>query len=101
MSRFRKMPDNDPNFNYIFYCQGCEFLHGIDSRWQFNGNMELPTISPSYVIDGVRGGQRFNCHSFINDGKIQYLGDTTHKFANKTIDLLPEDEWFTDKEEIE
>lgn len=27
------------------------------------------------------------CHSFIKDGKIQFLGDCTHALANQTVDL--------------
>ena len=27
------------------------------------------------------------CHSFIRDGKIQYLNDCTHEFAGKTVEL--------------
>jgi len=32
------------------------------------------------------------CHSFIRDGKIQFLGDCTHALAGQTVDLpeLPE-----------
>lgn len=27
------------------------------------------------------------CHSFVRDGKIEFLGDCTHEFAGKTVDL--------------
>jgi hypothetical protein len=27
------------------------------------------------------------CHSFITDGKIQFLSDCTHSFAGKTVEL--------------
>ena len=27
------------------------------------------------------------CHSFITDGRIQYLGDCTHPLAGQTLDL--------------
>lgn len=27
------------------------------------------------------------CHSFVRDGQIQYLGDCTHEYAGKTVDL--------------
>ena len=27
------------------------------------------------------------CHSFVTDGRIQFLGDCTHKLAGQTVDL--------------
>lgn len=27
------------------------------------------------------------CHSFVRDGRIQFLGDCTHELAGKTVDL--------------
>lgn len=62
--------------------------------WDFNGNLERPTFTPSLL-------QRWNewqgegvppkthvCHSFITDGRIQFLGDCTHELAGQTVDLL-------------
>lgn len=76
------------------------------ARWQFNGNLLLPTFSPSILksigpLDdedvckyyGERVGFKFSvgstfvCHSFVNDGRIQFLGDCTHRYANQTLDL--------------
>jgi hypothetical protein len=31
------------------------------------------------------------CHTWINDGKVQFLGDCTHEFAGQTLDLLDVD----------
>lgn len=105
----------------IFYCQGCQMLHGVNDRWIFNGSFENPTFSPSILVNGTkmtekglteynewceagypnRNGEPFDnmktiCHSFVRNGKIQYLNDCTHKLAGKTIDLLDEEEWYTD-----
>jgi len=27
------------------------------------------------------------CHSFVTDGRIQFLGDCTHNLAGQTVDL--------------
>ena len=27
------------------------------------------------------------CHSFVTDGRIQFLGDCTHSLAGQTVDL--------------
>lgn len=32
------------------------------------------------------------CHTWINDGQAQYLEDSTHEFAGKTLDLLEVEE---------
>ena len=84
-------------------CPGCGTTHGIDDRWQFNGDGERPTFSPSLLVRSghyVTGQTREQCascsggykacgvcHSFIRDGKIQFLGDCTHALAGQTVDL--------------
>lgn len=82
--------------------------------WTYNGNPDSPTFSPSVLVRGVRieGGneemdrildsyklpeerermladKRINtvCHSFVTDGRIQFLGDCTHAIAGQTVDL--------------
>lgn len=39
----------------------------------------------SVPIDGVRRPQV--CHSYVTNGRIQYLGDCTHELAGQTVDL--------------
>lgn len=63
--------------NYALHCFS-EKIH------QFNGNVESPTLSPSLM---VKGGKSI-CHSYVNDGKIQFLGDCTHPLANQTHELM-------------
>ena len=82
--------------------------------WGFNQDIERPTFSPSLLVrsghyvpdqkpdencwctynkECIEKGEKpapfecMICHSFINDGKIQYLGDCTHKLAGQTIEL--------------
>ena len=88
----------------IFRCPGCNTNHRIHVSmavqmpkgadhpiWEWNGNDELPTITPSIrVWAGVyKDGQNkpYCCHSFIKDGKIQFLGDCTHYLVGQTVDL--------------
>jgi hypothetical protein len=96
----------------IFYCEGCEQCHGVDSKWSFNGDSDNPTFTPSILVRGtqritdeehdlIMAGQHveprpFVCHSFVTDGKIQYLNDCTHSLAGQTIELKDEEEWFND-----
>jgi hypothetical protein len=77
---------------YLFWCEGCQEYHSVwtDKRdgvepWGFNGDVDKPTISPSILVRG--GEHNRTCHSFINNGMIQYLNDCTHSLAGKTVEL--------------
>lgn len=65
-----------------FWCPGCECAHGINATWQFNGDLEKPTISPSVLATGEK-----RCHSYVKDGKIQFLGDCDHVLKGQTVEL--------------
>lgn len=76
-----------------FFCLGCHMPHTIQvgaspgRRWGYNGNAEAPTFTPSVLCRySWSDGERV-CHSFITDGRIEYLGDCTHHLAGQTIDL--------------
>lgn len=87
------------------------------ARWTFNGDYERPTFTPSILArwyemseesdrrmdageeppltgeirDGVPvrrwPGRDMVCHSFVTDGRIQFLSDCTHALAGQTVDL--------------
>ena len=83
---------------YTFYCEGCGHEHSIPvyadgSGWQFNGNMEAPSFTPSLLnrtpeikAAGFEAPAKV-CHLFITDGKIQYCGDCTHHLSGQTIEM--------------
>jgi len=79
--------------DYTFFCPGCNCDHGVwtskknklGAIWSFNGNMDKPTFSPSLLISSP--GRNYCCHSFVTDGKIQFLSDCTHKLAGQTVEL--------------
>lgn len=93
---------NDGRF--LFYCEGCKVHHAVNGTWSFNGDYDKPTFHPSVLVNGVipitddeydriMGGEkiepmRFICHSFVENGRIQYLNDCTHELAGQTVDLL-------------
>jgi hypothetical protein len=54
-------------------------------RWGFNGNLDAPTFTPSLMVNQGHSSQ---CHSFLTDGKIQFLSDCNHALAGQTVDLL-------------
>ena len=81
-----------------FFCPGCRCLHIVnitdkglaksgDSRipiWQFNGDYDRPTLNPSVLS---MSGTKYQCHSWIKDGQIQFLADSQHQLKNQTVDL--------------
>jgi hypothetical protein len=48
--------------------------------WEFDGNEQAPTFSPSVHIVG-------QCHYFIRAGRIEFCGDSKHHLAGKTVEL--------------
>ena len=76
---------------HVFMCPGCKYLHQIDSRWGFNGSLEKPTFTPSLLLRELKGppGARdqVRCHSFIKEGKIQFLNDCGHDLKGKTVEI--------------
>lgn len=97
------------NAHLSFMCQGCGLEHTVrvldPQKWTFNGNLEKPTLSPSVLVRSGhfaphhkqgskcwcdRPDSGFSCqvcHSFVRDGKIQYLNDCSHELAGQTVDL--------------
>ena len=90
----------------LFHCPGCHANHvvmvgtGPGPRWGWNGDVEHPTFTPSVLVtyNGADAGRDRGdghmappavCHSFVNEGRIQFLGDCTHALAGQTVDLLP------------
>ena len=102
-----------------FWCPGCAEMHTISvapGRWTWNGDKDRPTFSPSVLVtcghympehkpgdrcwctfdaEQIAKGEEpgpfkcFRCHSFVRDGQIQFLGDSTHELAGKTVPLPP------------
>jgi hypothetical protein len=116
----RVMTSGGQFYGVTFECPGCGFSHTLPTqetpegvtkaaRWQFNGDYERPTLTPSILsryykptpegeammerreplpegMDRYPGTNEV-CHSFVTDGRIQYLGDCTHALAGQTVDL--------------
>lgn len=81
----------------FWYCPGCDTLHPIylkhpdnsQASWDWNNDLENPTFSPSFLTRWETSpGKKHVCHTFIREGKVIYLGDCTHSYANKTIELM-------------
>lgn len=100
-----------------FWCPGCNEAHQVTVRndehrhgpvWGYNGNPDAPTFTPSILVRGTQikrdksgkwngewvigpDGRPLSslCHSFVRDGRIQFLSDCTHALAGQTVDLPP------------
>jgi len=86
------------------WCPGCDELHGFRVEpgqgpvWQFDGDYERPTVSPSILCFTTyddaddpqplpNGQRRTLCHYFIKGGMIEFCGDSPHALAGKTVPL--------------
>lgn len=80
---------DDSHFGWAIKCPGCRDYHILDSRWTFNGDMEKPTFRNSILSTHGPEGDRLRniCHSYVTDGRIQFLSDCTHSMKNQTVDL--------------
>lgn len=94
----------------MFFCPGCKTAHSVRvsspaplSNWGYNGNPDAPSFTPSILVRGsqratkeeyrrIMAGEEVKlppmvCHSFVTNGRIQFLGDCTHALASQTVDL--------------
>lgn len=80
----------------MFMCPGCGEAHhvgvapGQGPVWGFNGNGDAPTFTPSIFVNApwqYHHPGRPSCHSFVTDGRIQFLSDCTHGLAGQTVPL--------------
>lgn len=90
-----------------FKCPGCGYEHMIPVRpqnyptpvWGFNGDLDKPTftrsinvktgkfVDPNWIEPNEPGTWSTICHSFVRDGKIQFLHDCTHALKGRELDL--------------
>lgn len=77
------------NGSAAFYCPGCEDYHVATNLWDID--FDTDTISPSLLVNEQNSPYHVDifptCHSFVRDGKIEYLSDCTHKLAGQTVEL--------------
>lgn len=113
MTKLFPLVQDDDTKRVMFWCLGCDMAHPINvtgepgPSWSFNGSFEKPTFQPSVLVRFDRWTPPVTtenhakwrdepweqtkvehvCHTFVTDGRIQYLGDCTHALAGQTIDL--------------
>lgn len=86
-----------------FNCPGCHCEHTVWVAgkgvpvWGWNQSLDAPTFTPSVLRRGPQrdangnytAGSEGVCHSFVKDGRIQFLDDCTHPLKGQTVDLTP------------
>lgn len=95
--KLKHVTDSQGNhYGYRFECPGCGDAHVIPTKphprgWDLSGDEVRPTFSPSILVHEVKkqDGSIFSprCHSFVRDGRIEFLGDSGHALAGQTVDL--------------
>lgn len=101
-TRIIKVHGTGERYGIEFHCPGCGFSHAIPvmpykGGWDFNEDLERPTVAPSILVHEVRRKDETTfsprCHSFLRDGRLEFLGDCGHALAGQTVDLpeLPEE----------
>ncbi len=93
--------------SYWFWCPGCKIHHSFRTKlgtgerpgpvWTYDENVEKPTFGPSLmcnrgITEDHKAAGGHQCHLFLKNGIVQYLGDCTHKLAGQSIPV--EDPWF-------
>lgn len=97
--RFEVVDERDGSRSVLFHCPGCEYSHAFrvagEGRpmWTWNGDLDRATFAPSllYRLERTDGGEHV-CHSYVREGRIQFLNDCTHKLAGQTVDVPPLDD---------
>lgn len=104
VAALRSMTRNDVAYDALaFVCPGCvamgagSGLHmlpvnttAVSPSWEWNGDLTRPTVSPSILTRYTAGTV---CHSFMRDGRVEFLTDCTHELAGQTVDLPALPEW--------
>lgn len=83
----------------VFFCPGCRYDHpfhvapqrreprdGVPAPlWEWNGSFDKPTFMPSLLCN--KDFPESRCHSFVTDGRIQFLDDCFHSLKGQTVDI--------------
>jgi len=63
--------------------------------WEWNGDLEKPTLSPSILSRG--GSSNKVCHSFLKDGIFEFLTDSEHPLSGQKVPIPDLPSWTTEE----
>jgi hypothetical protein len=85
MAKSRRAVDEKGEYiGVMIFCPGCGCAHLFKPQWEFNGDYNKPTFHPSMLVRYPDGRA---CHSFVVNGAIEFLRDSYHSLAGKTVEL--------------
>lgn len=77
----------------IYWCPGCKAPHAIKVQgatrpvWQWDGNVDFPTVTPSVRFFMPGDPDETECHHFLKAGTLQFCGDSAHALAGHNVPL--------------
>lgn len=84
---------------HVHFCPGCQEKHLLPDRWQFNGDLDRPSFTPSFLHTftrfdgyddrglGIGPPIERTCHYILTDGQLQYQADCWHDLKSQTVPL--------------
>lgn len=91
---------------YAHWCPACGETHPLPDGWEFDGNLECPTFTPSFKHTGAQrivtergdwtgewkrdaNGKPLAgvCHYVLTAGVLNFCNDCTHAMAGKAVPL--------------
>lgn len=92
----------------VWVCPGCYTTHRVPVEpdaprfhekppgwkpWDWTGGLEAPTLNPSVLVTcpGLPSEEipPLRCHSWVRDGRAEFLPDSSHVAAGATLELPP------------
>ncbi len=61
--------------------------------WEWDGNLEAPTISPSILTHSGPEDNQSVCHSFLKEGIFEFLNDCTHSLKGQRVPIPDLPDW--------
>lgn len=89
---------DDAHVGELVECPACGYGHLFrtvpgnhgEPVWSFNGDRDSPTFSPSMLVNSrahVTDPNTILCHSFVRNGKFEFLSDCSHAMAGQTVEI--------------
>lgn len=88
-----------------FCCPGCAESFGGDGfhmvnvnsnvmpSWNWDENLDAPTLSPSLLTESRNADGPTRCHSFLQAGVFNFLDDCTHSLAGTSVPMPDLPDW--------
>ena len=107
-SMLRRVDDHGTRYEALmFCCPGCAVMHEHSSglhmlavnsvvkspSWDWDGDLDAPTLSPSILTRSPRPAGERVCHSFLRAGVFEFLADCTHPLAGQHVPIPDLPDW--------